>query len=97
MRVYLSADADLLKQLRDGSAVAGDIQSAASDDEVDEFEAMTSASAPGRAVVAAEVDHLDQAIDLSMVAAFHVDADGSGDLAWYAREEIDQVLELLGG
>jgi hypothetical protein len=96
MRVYLTADADLLRRLRDGHAVSTEVHLAASDDEVDEFEAMTAAAAPNHVVVAAEVERPDQHVELGMVAALHIDADGSGDLAWYAPEEIDQVLGLLG-
>ncbi len=71
----------------------------ASDDEEDEFAALAAASEAGSVVVVAEVDDPDdgddQAITLDEVAAVHVDVDGSGDLAWYATQEIDVVLDLL--
>jgi hypothetical protein len=95
MRAYLSADAEMLRELRDGGSVAAPLRIAASDDEIDEFDALTATAAPGRAVVAVEVDQPDLPVDATMIAALHVDADGSGDLAWYAPEEINQVLELL--
>jgi hypothetical protein len=49
--------------------------------------------------VVAEVDHPedgdDQMVTLDEVVALHVDIDGSGDLAWYATQEIDVVLDVL--
>ena len=96
MRAYFAADAELLGRLREGGTYTGDLQVATSDDELDEFDAMTAAAQPDRAVVAVEVDQPHQPVGLADVAAFHVDADGSGDLAWYAAEEIDQVVGLLG-
>jgi hypothetical protein len=31
------------------------------------------------------------------VASLHLDADGSGDMAWYAPQELDEVIGLLRG
>lgn len=99
MRLYLPADAAALRSLRDGASVTLPAFAAASDDEEDEFAALAAASGPGSVVVVAEVDDPDdgddQTITLDEVVAVHVDADGSGDLAWYATQEIDVVLELL--
>ena len=97
MRAYLSADADMLRTLLGGGTIAAVVNIPAGDDEVDEFDAMAAAAASGRVVVAVDVDHAEQPVDLRHVAAFHVDVDGSGDLAWYAPQEIDQVLALLEG
>lgn len=99
MRLYLTADAAALRSLRDGASVTLPAFAAASDDEEDEFAALAAASEAGSVVVVAEVDVADdgddQTITLDEVVAVHVDADGSGDLAWYATQEIDVVLELL--
>jgi hypothetical protein len=99
MRLYLSADAAALRSLRDGASVTLPAFVAASDDEEDEFAALAAASEAAKVVVVADVDDPgdgdDQAITLDEVVAVHVDADGSGDLAWYATQEIDVVLELL--
>lgn len=99
MRLYLAADAAALRSLRDGASVTLPAFAAASDDEEDEFAALAAASEAGSVVVVAEVDDPDdgddQTITLDEVVAVHVDADGSGDLAWYATQEIDVVLELL--
>lgn len=97
MRVYAAADREVLATLLSGEAVslAGVIPD--SDDELSEFEAMSEAAASGRVVVAADVDSADQPIRLDQVASFHVDVDGSGDLAWFATLELDQVLALLEG
>ena len=99
MRLYLTADAAALRSLRDGASVTLPAFAAASDDEEDEFEALAAASEAGTVVVVAEVDDPedgdDQAITLDEVEAVHVDVDGSGDLAWYATQEIEAVLELL--
>lgn len=99
MRLYLPADAAALRSLRDGGPVTLPAFAAASDDEEDEFAALAAAAEGGTVVVVAEVDDPDegddQAITLDDVEAVHVDVDGSGDLAWYATQEIDAVLELL--
>lgn len=98
-RLYLSADASALRSLRDGATVSLPAFAPASDDEKDEFAALTEAADAGPVVVAADVDDVDegddQAITLDQVAALHVDVDGSGDLAWFATQEIDAVLGLL--
>ena len=99
MRLYLSADPAALRSLSDGASVTRPAYAAASDDEEDEFAALAAASEAGAVVVVAEVDHPeegdDQTVTLDDVVAVHVDVDGSGDLAWYATQEIDVVLELL--
>ena len=99
MRLYLSADAAALRSLRDGASVTLPAFAAASDDEEDEFAALASAAESAKVVVVADVDEPDdgddQAIELDEVVAVHVDVDGSGDLAWYATQEIDVVVELL--
>ncbi len=95
MRLYLAADAEALRTLRAGGAVTLPSFVAASDDEEDEFAALSQAATAGAAVVIAELDRDDQPVALSDVEAIHVDADGSGDLAWYAAQEIDEVVALL--
>ena len=100
MRLYLAGTRDALQTLSDGGSVTLPAFVAASDDEEDEFDALTEASATGAVVVAADVDEVDsgddQAVTLDQVAALHLDADGSGDLAWFAPQEIDQVIALMG-
>ncbi len=99
MRLYLSADAAALRSLRDGGSVTLPAFVAPSDDEEDEFAALAEAAEAGTVVVAADVDEVDdgddQTIRLAQVAALHLDVDASGDLAWFATQEIDDVLELL--
>lgn len=95
MRIYLSADAGRLRLLREGGTITGQARVPDSDDEADEFDAMLSAALPGAAVVAADVETAQQPVDLASIAALHVDADSSGDLAWFAPQEIDQVIDLL--
>lgn len=94
MRVWTGVDASALRTLRDGGSLAGALVRAASEDEQDEHDALLAAAEDGPVVVVAEVaDGAD--VDLDAVEAFHVDADGSGQLAWYATQELDQVLEVL--
>ena len=99
MRLYLSAGADALRALHDGASVSLPAFAAASDDEEDEFAALAAAAEGSAAVVVADVDRPDdgddQTVTLDQVAAIHVDVDGSGDLAWFATQEIDEVLRLL--
>ena len=99
MRLYLTADAAALRSLRDGGSVTLPAYVAASDDEEDEFTALAAAAETGTVVVVADVDDPDDgddhAITLDQVVAVHVDLDGSGDLAWFATQEIDDVLGLL--
>jgi hypothetical protein len=95
MRVYLPAGLDALRRLRDGQDVRGDAVVPASDDELDEFDALSTAAEQGDVVIAADVDQPDAPVSLDRVASFHLDADGSGDLAWYAPQELDQAIALL--
>jgi hypothetical protein len=99
MRVYLAADAAALEALRDGEPVTLQPFVPASDDELDEFAALSAAAEAGSVVVAADIDGDTkgdpQPLTLDQVASFNIDIDGTGDLAWFATQELDQVLELL--
>ena len=97
MRVYFAAEAGALASLRAGDAVRLPAFVPASEDELDEFDALADAAEQGDVVIAADVDGPDEPFALEQVAAFHIDADGSGDLAWYAAQELDQVAELMQG
>lgn len=97
MRVYLPAGLDELLQLREGQELELSAVVPASDDELDEFDALSAAADQGDVVIAADIERPDSPVGLNRVASFHLDADGSGDLAWYAPQELDQVLELLRG
>ena len=97
MRVYFAAEAGVLASLRAGDAVRLPAFVPASEDELDEFAALSDAAEQRDVVVAADVDDPDEPFTLEQVAAFHLDADGSGDLAWYATQELDQVVELMQG
>ncbi|MCW2829825.1 MAG: hypothetical protein JWP31_517 [Aeromicrobium sp.] len=92
VRVYLALDLDELAALAAGEPVSPQAFVAASDDEEDELAALEEAAEHGRVVAAADLDDPDETADLSDVASFHLDVDGSGHLAWYARQEIDAVL-----
>jgi hypothetical protein len=98
-RLYLSADAAALTALRDGAAVSLVAYVAAGDDEQDEADALAAAAEDGPVALAAEVDDVaegdEQEVRLEQVDAIHLDVDGSGDIAWYATQEIDEVLRLL--
>jgi len=97
MRVYLPAGLDALAQLREGQDVELSAVVPASEDELDEFDALSTAAEQGDAVIAADVERADSPVGLDRVASFHLDVDGSGDLAWYAPQELDQVIAILQG
>ena len=63
--------------------------------EEDEAAALEAAAEAGDAAVVAELDDEDAPITLEDVESVHVDLDGTGDLAWYARQELPAVLEQL--
>ena len=96
-RVYAAADLALLRALAGDEPVTPERVTAASQDEEDEYDALLTAAEDGAVVVCAELDDADAPIVLRDVQSFHLDADGSGDLAWYAPQELDEVIALLGG
>ncbi len=89
MRIYAGVTRDELEALHtQGTALAGERFVAATDDEEDEAAALEAAAEAGDAAVVAELDDEDAPIALDDVDSIHVDADGTGDLAWYARQEL---------
>lgn len=94
MRIWAGVDATTLRSLRDGTALGGEVVAAESDDEQHELEALEAAAEDGPVVVVAEVDE-GADVTFADVEALHVDADGSGVLAWYAPQEVDAVLAVL--
>lgn len=96
MRVWAGIDAAALVALRDGGTLAGELVAAESEDEQHEYEALLAASEDGPVVVVAELPQPEAGVTLDLVEAWYVDADGSGELAWYAPEEVGAVLDLLG-
>lgn len=92
MRVYLALTLEDLEQLDAGEQIAPDAYVAGSEDEEDELAALEEAAEQGVAAAAAELAHEDDPVSLADIASFHLDVDGSGDLAWYATQELDAVL-----
>lgn len=96
MRVYLSLSREDLLALQTGESVTpAEAFLAASVDEEDELAAVEEAAEQGAVAAAAELADPDGPVSLVDIASFHVDIDGSGDLAWYAPQELDAVLALL--
>lgn len=95
MRIYLSAIRADLEALVAGDSIVSGRVIPVSDDEQDEFEAFSEAAAHADVVISADVAVADAPVTLAEVASFHVDLDGSGDLAWFATQEIDAVLVAL--
>lgn len=95
MRIYLPVDIDELELLNQDSAIEATRFVPEDEDEESEFSAYSAAAAEGRVVVSADVPSLDAPVTLAEVAAFHVDLDGSGGLAWFATQEIGAVLAAL--
>lgn len=96
MRAYAALDAAALTRLQSGHSVQPTWVLPASEDEEDEYDALLEAAEDGPVVVAAELAAVDDPLTLAVVASFHLDADGSGDLAWYAVQELGHVIDLLG-
>lgn len=95
MRVYLALGVDELTSLAAGEPVSASAFVAASEDEEDELAALEEAAENGATVAAVELDDPDASATLADVASFHVDVDGTGDLAWYATQEVDAVLRAV--
>ena len=95
MRLYFAGRKDTLEQLRAGEPVHLDAFEPASDDEQDEFDALTEAAEHGDVAIAADVASPSSPVTVELVASFHLDLDGTGDLAWFAPQELDEVLALL--
>lgn len=91
MRIYVAVDAVLLEQLAAGQRISAPTFSAETEDEEDELAALEEAAEHGPVVAAADVDGTDD-VTLEDIASFHVDLDGTGDLAWFGTQEIDAVL-----
>lgn len=96
MRVYLSLTRDELASLGAGGSVTpAEAFVAASTDEEDELAALEEAAEHGDVAAAAELDDPDGPVTLTEIASLHVDLDDSGDLAWYAPQEIAAVIQAL--
>jgi hypothetical protein len=96
MRVYLGLGLDDLAALAGGEAVTpAEAFIAASVDEEDELAALEEAAEHGVVAAAAELDDPDGPVTLHDIASLHVDLDDSGDLAWFATQEIAAVIALV--
>lgn len=96
MRVYLGLTRDELIALEAGGSVTpAEAFVAASTDEEDELAALEEAAEHGAAAAAAELDDPDGPVALTDIASLHVDLDDSGDLAWFATQEIAAVIQAL--
>lgn len=107
MRVYLPLTLATLAEAHESGEVPASVDKIVAEDDSEEAEysaLMTAADAsaelvdgPGRRVVlAADVAELADAVPKKLWAAVHVDteddADPDDDLAWYATQEISDVL-----
>lgn len=96
MRVYLGLTRDELIALEaGGSVIPAEAYVAASTDEEDELAALEEAAEHGAVAAAAELDDPDGPVALTDIASLHVDLDDSGDLAWFATQEIAAVIQAL--
>jgi len=95
MRIYLPAKLDDVERLASGGVVTAEVFTPEAEDEDAEFAAFEEAAAHGAVVISADVGSPEEPVTMDKVASFHVDVDGSGDLAWFATQEIDAVLLAL--
>ena len=108
MRVYLPTTLDrLAQQHADGAVVVPDDVVLADDDSEDaEYAALMAAAEDSadlvertgrRVVVVADIDDVDAAVPMRDVVAVHADVDETGELAWFATQEIGALLETAEG
>lgn len=95
MRIYLGVDAEALRMLAAGLRLESARVAPDSEDEQEEADAMLTAAEDGPVVVAAEVDRAEDPVALSDVSSFHLDIDGSGQLAWFASQELADVIDRV--
>ncbi len=95
MRIYGAAVLADVEVLAAGESLVLQAFIPVSEEEDDEFAAFEEAAGAGDLVIAADVDSADELVGLDKVASFHLDIDDSGDLAWFATQEIDEVLLVL--
>lgn len=99
VRRYCFATESELARLAAGEPLALRGLEAASDDEVDEYDALLAAAELGGnsvgVVVTAVVENETAPVAWTGVESLHVDSDESGDLSWYAPSEVDVVLAAL--
>jgi hypothetical protein len=95
VRIYLPASLGDVETLAAGGALTTQAFTPATEDEDAEFAAFGEAAEHGVAVISADVATRGEPVTMDSVASFHVDVDGSGDLAWFATQEIDAVLLAL--
>lgn len=95
MRAYAPVGAPEVAALQLGESVTVELVVPATESDDDEFAALEQAASEAPVVAAIDVDDVPCAFRLADVAAFHLDADGSGQLQWFARQEIDAVLDAL--
>jgi hypothetical protein len=95
MRAYAAIGPHEVDELRLGRSVTTSLVVPVGESDDEEFAALEQAASQTQVVAAVDVDAADSAFTLDDVAAFHVDADGSGHLQWFARQECDAVMDLL--
>ncbi len=94
-RVYLPVGAVELRRLAGGESVTVEGYVAASADEQDELDALGAAADEAPAVAVAETDDPDGPITIDVVQSLHAAVDDSGDLAWFATQEIAAVIDVV--
>lgn len=95
MRVYLPVGVAELETLNAGEPVEVEGYVAASEDEEDELAALEAAAEDAPAVAVAELADPDAPVTLADIEALHTAVDDSGDLAWFATQEIAAVTDLV--
>lgn len=94
-RAYVPADREQLALLLTGELPIYQIVWPESEDEQDEYDALMTAAEYGEVVIAVDVNADAELAERTQVAAIHLDVDGSGDLAWFAPDELSDVIALL--
>ena len=108
MRIYLPTTIEGLRDIVAAGGASPELERYVADDESEEAEyaalmaaaddSATLQEQPARrVVVVADIDDADAVVPMRDVVAVHADVDETGELAWFATQEIGALLDAEAG